>query len=188
MRKNISWNLVSKYRTELMGCSILGIILFHWYENCMIHGKSINFILHLFSLGNRFVEVFLILSGMGLYYSFKKQENIKTFYLRRITKLLPTYLILGIPYWIYFDCFLNKMNIGQVFIDISFISFITEGNRRFWFIGLILGLYLFFPINTLLFDNNINMEKFTDGICQYRSRLGQNPLFYSRNCFGEKYF
>ena len=41
-------------------------------------------------------------------------------------------------------------------------------------------------INTLLFDNNINMEKFTDGICQYRSRLGQNPLFYSRNCFGEK--
>ena len=83
---------------------------------------------------------------MGLYYSFKKQENIKTFYLRRITKLLPTYLILGIPYWIYFDCFLNKMNIGQVFIDISFISFITEGNRRFWFIGLILGLYLFFPI------------------------------------------
>lgn len=39
-------------------------------------------------------------------------------------------------------------------------------------------------INTLLFDNNINMEKFTDGICQYRSRLGQNPLFYSRNCFG----
>ena len=43
MRKNISWNLVSKYRTELMGCSILGIILFHWYENCMIHGKSINF-------------------------------------------------------------------------------------------------------------------------------------------------
>ena len=115
MRKNISWNLVSKYRTELMGCSILGIILFHWYENCMIHGKSINFILHLFSLGNRFVEVFLILSGMGLYYSFKKQENIKTFYLRRITKLLPTYLILGIPYWIYFDCFLNKMNWASIY-------------------------------------------------------------------------
>lgn len=156
MRKNISWNLVSKYRTELMGCSILGIILFHWYENCMIHGKSINFILHLFSLGNRFVEVFLILSGMGLYYSFKKQENIKTFYLRRITKLLPTYLILGIPYWIYFDCFLNKMNIGQVFIDISFISFITEGNRRFWFIGLILGLYLFFPIFYKIIYKNVN--------------------------------
>lgn len=156
MRKNISWNLVSKYRTELMGCSILGIILFHWYENCMIHGKSINFILHLFSLGNRFVEVFLILFGMGLYYSFKKQENIKTFYLRRITKLLPTYLILGIPYWIYFDCFLNKMNIGQVFIDISFISFITEGNRRFWFIGLILGLYLFFPIFYKIIYKNVN--------------------------------
>lgn len=156
MRKNISWNLVSKYRTELMGCSILGIILFHWYENCMIHGKSINFILHLFSLGNRFVEFFLILSGMGLYYSFKKQENIKTFYLRRITKLLPTYLILGIPYWIYFDCFLNKMNIGQVFIDISFISFITEGNRRFWFIGLILGLYLFFPIFYKIIYKNVN--------------------------------
>ena len=156
MRKNISWNLVSKYRTELIGCSILGIILFHWYENCMIHGKSINFILHLFSLGNRFVEVFLILSGMGLYYAFKKQENIKTFYLRRITKLLPTYLILGIPYWIYFDCFLNKMNIGQVFIDISFISFITEGNRRFWFIGLILGLYLFFPIFYKIIYKNVN--------------------------------
>lgn len=122
----------------------------------MIHGKSINFILHLFSLGNRFVEVFLILSGMGLYYSFKKQENIKTFYLRRITKLLPTYLILGIPYWIYFDCFLNKMNIGQVFIDISFISFITEGNRRFWFIGLILGLYLFFPIFYKIIYKNVN--------------------------------
>ena len=74
MRKNISWNLVSKYRTELMGCSILGIILFHWYENCMIHGKSINFILHLFSLGNRFVEVFLILSGMDYIIRLKSKK------------------------------------------------------------------------------------------------------------------
>lgn len=31
-------------------------------------------------------------------------------------------------------------------IDFSFVSFITEGNRRFWFIGLIIVLYLLFPL------------------------------------------
>lgn len=146
LREGISWELLSKYRTELMGCSILGIILFHWYENCMNHGKTMSMILSICSLGNRFVDAFLILSGIGLYYSFKKNDNVLQFYIRRLIKLLPAYCILAIPYWIYYDLFFAKKTIYNVIIDFSFVSFITEGNRRFWFIGLIIVLYLLFPL------------------------------------------
>lgn len=146
LRESISWELLSKYRTELMGCSILGIILFHWYENCMNHGKTMSMILSICSLGNRFVDAFLILSGIGLYYSFKKNDNVLQFYIRRLIKLLPAYCILAIPYWIYYDLFFAKKTIYNVIIDFSFVSFITEGNRRFWFIGLIIVLYLLFPL------------------------------------------
>ncbi len=105
-------------------------------------------------------EVFsnIVRDGIIWEIQIKKQENYERSYvLEMIYKIiLPTYLILGIPYWIYFDCFLNKMNIGQVFIEISLISFITKGNRRFWFIGLILGLYLFSQYSIKITYKNVN--------------------------------
>ena len=74
----------------------------------MNHGKTMSMILSICSLGNRFVDAFLILSGIGLYYSFKKNDNVLQFYIRRLIKLLPAYCILAIPYWIYYDLFFAK--------------------------------------------------------------------------------
>ena len=144
-KKIFTWNLLSIYRTELMGCSILGIILFHWSENCSNHGIPLTGFLKLFSLGNRVVDVFLILSGIGLYYSYRKNEDTKNFYIRRMFNILPSYCIIAMPYWIYYDLIFSTRTWMNVLLDFSFISFVTEACRRFWFIGLIIVLYLLFP-------------------------------------------
>ena len=33
MRKKITWNILSKYRDELFGFSIISIIIFHYFED-----------------------------------------------------------------------------------------------------------------------------------------------------------
>ena len=74
--KKIEYSLLSKYRSVLMGASILSIMLFH-YTNYIKSYDNYNFF---FKAYNKFVssagvDIFLILSGLGLYYSFKKNNN-----------------------------------------------------------------------------------------------------------------
>lgn len=145
MQKKISWGVLSEFRKELMGCSIIGIILFHWYENCMDHGIATGMIMKLFSLGNRFVDVFLILSGIGLFYSFSRKNDVKEFYKRRFGKILPVYCIIAFPYWIVEDIIILGKGWKQFLCDFTFMSLFTQGNRRFWFIAAIVLFYLIFP-------------------------------------------
>lgn len=79
----ISFGLVSKYRSELMGFSILIIMLYH----CWI-----------FTLGDIGVEYFFLLSGVGMYNSLKRDYHTSILKKKRFLRILPTYLIVDIPF------------------------------------------------------------------------------------------
>ena len=77
---------VSKYRNQIMGLAILWIILFHT-------GMSLPFPLsQLKQQGFGGTDIFIFLSGFGLYYSLKKDNNPIEFYKRRLTRVLPAYI------------------------------------------------------------------------------------------------
>lgn len=80
---------ISKHRDGLMGLSILGVVLFHispWFNNSL---------LSLFAhFGLWGVDVFLFLSGFGCVFALKKY-SIRTFWIRRILRILPTCFIVG---------------------------------------------------------------------------------------------
>lgn len=144
-QRGFNINNISKYRDSIMGVAIVGILLCHYNECRTIQGLSPNILSKFFGLGNCFVDVFLILSGVGLYYSFSKNNAVVDFYKRRLLRLLPTYLIIAVPYWIYHDMFLEGGSIVTVLYNLSFGSLLVEGVHRFWFVFLILILYLLFP-------------------------------------------
>lgn len=78
--KNYTWQLISKYRQAIMGIAIIGIVLFHYYEDLVRMKFTINPIVKIFSYGNLGVDMFLFISGVGLYFSYKSNSNKRIFY------------------------------------------------------------------------------------------------------------
>jgi len=162
--KRFQLNWFSKYRDELFGISIIAIILFHYCEDYHLaieKGAQVisqpifrYFVLGFYRIiGSIGVEIFAFLSGMGLYYSYTNNCDIKSFYTKRIKRLLLPYVIVAGSFWIIKDLILLQTDVGRFLADFSFITLFTEGVRTHWFILFILLMYLLFPwIYKFIFD------------------------------------
>ncbi len=145
-----------KYRNELFGISILSIMIFHYFEdvsNAKITG-ALGYAAkgYIFFIGSSGVEIFLFLSGMGLFYSLSKSPLVLPFYKRRLGRVLPTYLIVGGIGWLVIDILLKRRGLRSFLSDFSTYSFWRYGERLVWYVSLILLLYLFFPLLFRLFS------------------------------------
>lgn len=142
--------LIPKYRNELFGFSILTILIFHFFNDIsdsdsapalMTAANIYNSVI--FSVG---VDIFLFLSGMGLYYSMYSRRSIAGFYKRRAARILPAYAVIGGIGWIIIDLVLEKTGFPQFLFDFSTVSFWSEGATLVWYISFILIMYLIFPL------------------------------------------
>ena len=146
MKLELRADAVSKYRQELMGLSILGILLFHFFQDCRSSGYNYTEYARFYfeHVGSSCVDVFLFLSGLGLFYSLKKNGEVRSFYAKRFRKILIPYFLVAIPAFIYLDI-VSKDSISKFFRDIFFVSFMKDGSILFWYILLIMICYLFSP-------------------------------------------
>ena len=131
-------SLLSKYRTELMGFAIICVYLFH-----MSDLKDMNII---FRYGYMGVDIFILLSGIGLVYSWEKNSNIKNFYIKRFSRIFPAYFIVAVIYLVYKAIFETKEGIkGSIYL-LTGLNFWKYGDRIFWYIPSIMALYIIFPL------------------------------------------
>lgn len=132
----------SSFRGEFMGIAIIWVMLLHGSE--LYPDVNLPILSVLARRGNLGVDIFLYLSGFGLYYSLKNNANIKEFYLRRIKRVFIPYLLLSVPFWIY-----NMLSLKETIVfflrDITGISFVQNGVVTTWYIFLILILYIIYP-------------------------------------------
>lgn len=139
---------VSRYRSEIYGLSIIWIFLFHMKQ---IEGwevfkdvPKLQWINEIHGMGNMGVDVFLFMSGICLYFSFVKNEDIMEFIKKRMTKIfLPLFLITG-PLWIVY-LVMHEITLPGLFCRMSLISYWVSGDIQVWFSSLILVLYLIYP-------------------------------------------
>lgn len=138
--KPIELTNMSKYRGELMGAAMLFIILFH------VGLPRSDMFFGLRRMGNIGVDMFLFLSGIGLWFSWMKNSNWKTFFKHRYMRIYPTWLIIACAYYI------PRFNGGDVFAWIDLIGDITinwdfwlHDELTFWYIPATMMLYLFAP-------------------------------------------
>ena len=87
------------------------------------------------------MDIFLFLSGIGLYISMSKNK-IGKFYKNRFVRIIPKYLIVLIIYSLFVENF-NLFNVIQYLIGLPFF---IDGLRDGWYITFIMGLYLIFPL------------------------------------------
>lgn len=132
----------------LRGLAILGVIFIHLTSDRLNNFNFSEFSSYFFLLFNQLsrfcVPIFIILSGIGLTLSYnRKPESYFKFLHKRLSKIIPLYLIFCI---IYYCINLFKQHSG--FDIISLIKCIFTGNAsmHLYFVPLIIQLYLLFPL------------------------------------------
>ena len=133
---------ISNNRCFLMGIAMLSIMLFHqgW-----IWGWNPFFaFFHFF--GNWGVDIFLFVSGFGLYYSLNKDGNIASFYKRRLLRMLPICLVCGL--FRYIVDHILPVGVGGYPTGVHEVSsdWMTILSWDRWFIPVIMIYYLLMPL------------------------------------------
>ena len=145
--KKVTFKILSDYRNFIMGLAMISIIIFHFTEDAMNAKYMYSGIIKLYKtrIGSAGVDLFLLMSGFGLVYYMKKNNNIKEFYKRRGIKILIPYLVVAIPSitWL---CINYKFDIIYFFKEISFINLVSIGDIWYWYILFIILCYIIFPI------------------------------------------
>lgn len=182
---NISWNILSKYRNELYGISILWIVLFHGVILKKVElSNELSVLTGILKHGNCGVEIFLFLSGISLYYSMKKEPNAKKFYVKRLKRIvIPLVLIEG-TYWFY-NCVILKNDFLEFVKNITLYSFWFEGEKLVWFVALILLLYIFYPVlfKFILNNSKINRIFFIVSLCLIVYVICGLLKYFDPHCF-----
>ena len=138
-----TYQKILTYRTELFGLSAVWIILFHCnsYVGCI----DVPRLPSILAMGNMGVDVFLLLSAIGLHRSMS-QNNLIQFYRNRIKRVVFPYLIVAVPYFIWYDFFAEKDGILQFILNISTINYWINAMHPVWYVAFILIAYALYPV------------------------------------------
>lgn len=134
-------SLLSKYRTELMGMATMMILICHAKANGVIMPHIIE---QISLFGGYGVEIFLLLSGIGLSYSLEKKTIYKDWLKKRYLRILLPYFMIALP-WFVVSAIQHEEGINRILLDTTTLSFWLYG-RGAWFIALLLPLYLTTPL------------------------------------------
>ena len=150
-RKTFNLFSISEARNVIFGLATLWIGLFHCDNLTLATFTKNQFWIDAFKFfrgsGNVGVDMFLFLSGIGLYFSFKKDSNLLSFWKKRLMRILPTAFLIGTFYFSLRYVNGRYESGWRVYLKrITFLYFFEKGERVFWFISLILVLYLLFPV------------------------------------------
>lgn len=154
--KDIELANISRYRSELMGMAMLFIILFH------VSLPRSDWFFGLRRLGNIGVDMFLFLSGVGLWFSWVRRSSsgqpfwgsYRGFMLKRLWRIYPAWLIMASLYYI--PDYLCPGLVGHGGHSTSVVDLIGDiainwdfwlhDELTFWYIPATMMLYLFAPL------------------------------------------
>ena len=142
-----SWQDLSLCRAPLMGLAILFVILFHvpvahssaWYG--------------LARLGNCGVDMFLFVSGMGLWFAWNKGSeppSLAKFYKRRLARIYPAWVVVASLYYIpaYLSSGPDRFTPDVFHLVLNILcgwSFWRVAELSFWYVPVIMLLYVLAP-------------------------------------------
>lgn len=144
MNRKINTTLISQYRNVLFGIATIFVLLTHssefmWPDRLLIIPK----ILQQGSMG---VDIFLFLSGMGLFFSMSKGTGIGDFYRKRCMRIMPTYFLIAVPGFAILDLIIKHAGWKQFLENVTSISYWKNGGHELWYVPFILALYLCYPL------------------------------------------
>ena len=132
--------LISRYRNELMGYAILGVLAFHFFSYANIPNPLVDICQLIYTPG------FFFLSGFGIYFSLKRSSDLWHYYIKRIKRVFIPYLLIGFPFFTIY-IIVNRDSLLDLLSYLSTLYFWVHGNKfGIWFIAIILLLYTISPL------------------------------------------
>lgn len=147
-RGQLNFSSLSLYRNALYGVAAIWIVLFHGeILDKVKFPPALRFFADTLELGNIGVDVFVLLSGVGLYFSMSKKPLLPQFYYKRVLRIYLPYLLIAVPYLVY-ACLIQTNRVG-IFIMKLFCAYYWVGDDKplnLWYVPAILAFYLIYPL------------------------------------------
>lgn len=148
------YTAVNNYRIQIMGFAAMWVYVFHVRDQIAVfHDIPVVTQIELYcsNIGFCGVDVFLFLSGWGLYYAIQR-HSLCGFYKRRYRRLIASFLVVCV-----FKAFYQKWEILRFVKGITCWTFLTKSvYEPIWFIPAIAILYLFYPLYIKIFNKFSN--------------------------------
>ena len=127
-----------------MGFSIIWVTLFH--AGITPVSEKIT------SIGYGGVDIFFLLSGIGLFHSFSKNQSLKQFYLKRLVRIFPTYLIVVLVMMLTSGSF----ELRTFLLKVSTLGYWFDSDYFDWYIP---SLLMFYAVFLLVYYVSLNNNK-----------------------------
>ena len=160
-KNHLDYGLISKYRSLLMGLAIILIMFCHLDIAQGHNGADHTFLAGLLQTGTVGVDIFLLLSGVGLYYSYTKNPLPYIAFIRkRVQRILPLYFLIGGSTYLIYDILICHLSVGKFLRDLFFVSWYSEKSTRYWYVLAIIVFYFLFPsLYVLIHGKNCSFFK-----------------------------
>lgn len=146
----LNWYSLSQYRSEFMGVAAILILIFHSINVCfdLYTGKNIivSLLYVLSSFLNVGVEIFLIVSGIGLYYSYEKQPKFKDYYCKRVINVYLMLVIIRICFNTLEGILFGFKPLKDSILGYLGLNYIFGIDKTDWYVSFIMIMYLLFPL------------------------------------------
>lgn len=153
---------INQKRKELMGISAIGILAVHAIRKEVVMPAILQ---HILSLGGYGVDIFILLSGIGMAFSTDKISGggYWKWYKHRFLRIVVPSLIVIIPARIIL-CILSGESLSSIPWFLTTIPFWTQHNGD-WFLDFIIVAYLFAPPIRMVYDRAKLKLLVTVGLC-----------------------
>lgn len=138
----MNYSVLSRYRSELMGFAMLWILVYHTW-GLEINTPALKLIQ---GAGSSGVDIFILLSGVGLVASLcRREQSWEGFMARRAGRILPAYFITMVPYTVYLIC-QGQASVSTLLWNASLLSTWVNPPGAFnWYIPAIMLYYALTP-------------------------------------------
>lgn len=137
----VKWENISRFRGELMGFAMIIILLFHV---CGPHNET--FFLRLCRCGNVGVDIFMFVSGIGLWFAWSKGTTLGMFYRRRFRRVYPAWFVVACLFFVPIYIKGGKTLADTVLdIAVNWSFWTVYGELQFWYVPAIMLFYVFAP-------------------------------------------
>ena len=135
----ISLSILSEQRSGIMGLAILFIMMFHSH--------------HFLPFGNVGVDMFLICSGIGIYYSLSKGRKLGDYFYKRFLRIYPQFFIISLLFY----GVINTSDSISLLYHLTMIDFWMYSCKDFWYVPCILAFYVFSPLLFWLLNKSVKI-------------------------------
>lgn len=137
---------VLDYRLEIFGITALWILIYHVNHRVHIPEFRGSYWVAIFlNRGNSGVDIFVLLSAVGLYASMEKNTPSR-FYKNRLERIVAPFLIVSVPFFLLYDFYYEQDGLWQFLLNITTVNFWLDKSYAVWYVAMVVVIYLMFPL------------------------------------------